>query len=107
MRSCLRRLLPGAVLAFAAALAAGCSGPLSLDDTERAVELHLQGLDARFAGDLVPISDITFADGPMKVTPWLSQSAANIAFSARNPQPGCNAVQRDCRAACTTRAASR
>ena len=51
MRSCLRRLLPGAILALTAVLAAVRSDAPTLVDTERAVELHVRALDMRMVGD--------------------------------------------------------
>lgn len=41
----------GAVLAFAAVSLAGCGAAPVLEETERAIELHLRGLDARMAQD--------------------------------------------------------
>jgi hypothetical protein len=47
----LRRVLIGAVLTFTAVSLAGCDAAPALVDTERAVELHVRGLDARIARD--------------------------------------------------------
>ena len=44
---------------------------------------------------LEPIASIADAGGPMKVIPASSSAAANPAFSARKPYPGCTASAPD------------
>ena len=58
MRSRFGLLLGGVAIALAAVSMAGCGGAPSLAETERAVELNVQGLQARYVGDFERSADM-------------------------------------------------
>ena len=59
------------------------------------------------ARTLSPNSSSVSGDGPTNVRPASAQRRANVAFSARNPYPGCTASQPEAVAAAMTSSMSR